>query len=105
MGPKIIKNRCRNRGREKVRKSDAPDSVGIMPDYRFSTKNGPKRYPKNDEKVEAEKVLKNDAKGSKGDAKCSQNGSQNLRTSIETSMPKRDGNNIEKTLNNETVES
>ena len=79
--------------------------LGFGPDYRLSTKNGPKWYPKNDEKVGAEKVCQNDAKGPKRDAKCFQNGSQNLRKSILKTMPKRDGKNNGKTLKDETVES
>ena len=71
---------------EKVTDRMAPVYNRAAPDFsfghHFSGQNGRKRHPKNHEKVETEKVSKNDAKGSKRDAKCSQNGSQNLRKSI-----------------------
>ena len=65
---------------EKVTLRMAPVSSGLYRDFSFghpfSGENGPKRHPKNHEKVETEKVSTNDAKGLKRLAKCFQNGSK-----------------------------
>ena len=50
--------------------------------FRFGAKSDPKRHPKIMKKSTPKKYQKMMPKGSKRDAKCTQNGSQNLRKSI-----------------------
>ena len=63
MGPKIIKNRCRNRDRKKVRKSDPWDSVWLI-DFRPKTvQNGIRKIMKKSRPKKCPKIMQKGRKG------------------------------------------
>ena len=78
---KSLLNRPRTEKRQ-AQKASIFTVFGAPRGFQQASGRGPKRHPKNHEKVETEKVSKNYGKGLKRDAKCSRNGFQNLRKSV-----------------------